>query len=395
MVCIFSGSLWLGIYINVHTTGLASDRELKQHGVKRVQLSAHARKSKLEKDRAKIAHYRALTKKVLDKKAEKVFTKEALQDTTVLLDLNPEFNAVWNYRRNIFNHLFAENVLDRCEALNTDLLVAMEMMKRFPKCYWIWNHRRWCLETLDETKNADWNRELAIVSKVLMMDSRNFHGWQYRRYVVSHLEQEARSKEPHSGTELEISLREFQYTTETINKSTANFSAWHNRTKLIAKILKLLSQENLVMATADEKVTGVFQSASKLLKHELNLVKTGMFMDAEDTSVWLYMQWLLTDKIFVGALPKDLYRELLQQQLKDVNELNDLEKDDTGRDNVWCLKTIIFLKTLLSRENNENDPSEHHIDNDVTAALNKLVELDPLRKGHYIDQLNGRAAIIC
>ncbi|KAM9901292.1 hypothetical protein OXX79_004626 [Metschnikowia pulcherrima] len=394
MVCIFSGSLWLGIYINVHTTGLASDRELKQHGVKRVQLSAHARKSKLEKDRAKIAHYRALTKKVLDNKAEKVYTKEALQDTTVLLDLNPEFNAVWNYRRNIFNHLFAGNVLDRCEALNTDLLVAMEMMKRFPKCYWIWNHRRWCLETLDETKNADWNRELAIVSKVLMMDSRNFHGWQYRRYVVSHLEQEARSKEPHSGTELEISLREFQYTTETINKSTANFSAWHNRTKLIAKILKLLSENNLRMTT-DEKATGVFQSASKLLKHELNLVKTGMFMDAEDTSVWLYMQWLLTDEIFVGALPKDIYLELLQQQLKDVNELNDLEKDDTGRDNVWCLKTIIFLKTLLSRENNENDPSEHIIDNDVTAALNKLVELDPLRKGHYIDQLNGRASIIC
>ena len=29
MVCIFSGSLWLGIYINVHTTGLALDRELK------------------------------------------------------------------------------------------------------------------------------------------------------------------------------------------------------------------------------------------------------------------------------------------------------------------------------------------------------------------------------
>ncbi|QBM88007.1 geranylgeranyl transferase type-2 subunit alpha [Metschnikowia aff. pulcherrima] len=271
----------------------------------------------------------------------------------------------------------------------------MEMMKRFPKCYWIWNHRRWCLETLDETKNADWNRELAIVLKVLMMDSRNFHGWQYRRYVVSHLEQEARLKEPHSGSELEISLREFQYTTETINKSTANFSAWHNRTKLIAKILKLLSQENLGMASADEKAAGVFQSTSKLLKHELNLVKTGMFMDAEDTSVWLYMQWLLTDKIFVGALPKDLYRELLQQQLKDVNELNDLEKDDTGRDNVWCLKTIIFLKTLLSRESDENDLSEHIIDNDVTAALNKLVELDPLRKGHYIDQLNGRAAIIC
>ena len=363
--------------------------------MKRVQLSAHARKLKLEKDRAKIAHYRALTKKVLDNKAEKVFTKEALQDTTVLLDLNPEFNAVWNYRRNIFNHLFAGNVLDRCEALNTDLLVAMEMMKRFPKCYWIWNHRRWCLETLDETKNADWNRELAIVLKVLMMDSRNFHGWQYRRYVVSHLEQEARSKEPHSGTELEISLREFQYTTETINKSTANFSAWHNRTKLIAKILKLLSEENFKMATTDEKAAGVFQSASKLLKHELDLVKTGMFMDAEDTSVWLYMQWLLTDEIFVGALPKDIYRELLQQQLKDVNELNDLEKDDTGRDNVWCLKTIIFLKTLLSRESDENDLSEHIIDNDVTAALNKLVELDPLRKGHYIDQLNGRAAIIC
>lgn len=336
---------------------------------------------------------------MLDGKKQKYYTSELLQDTTILLGLNPEFNAVWNYRRNIFSHLFETKELDRVQALNSDLLMSMEMMKRFPKCYWIWNHRRWCLETLQMTRDADWARELAIVLKVLMMDSRNFHGWHYRRYVAGHIEAQAGENNENTLHQiLEVNLREFDYTTEIINKSTSNFSAWHNRTKLITKIFEILAQssdsDSLLDSFSAWKSAPIFKSALSLLKHELNLVKTGMFMDVDDTSVWLYMQWLLTDPLFVKGLPTHTYLEILDQQLADVNELNQLEKEDSpkGAENVWCLKTIIFLREIRNRY--PQNPSDG-IDEETNRALNLLVELDPLRKGHYLDQLQGKESILC
>jgi Protein prenyltransferase alpha subunit repeat len=54
-------------------------------------------------------------------------------------------------------------------------------LKAHPKVYWIWNHRRWCLENVpdgpDEEpqgwKKASWDKELFVVEKMLDADARN------------------------------------------------------------------------------------------------------------------------------------------------------------------------------------------------------------------------------
>ena len=55
-------------------------------------------------------------------------------------------------------------------------------LKVYPKVYWIWNHRRWCLEHIPEKpdladtrawKRSTWERELFIVERMLDADSRN------------------------------------------------------------------------------------------------------------------------------------------------------------------------------------------------------------------------------
>jgi geranylgeranyl transferase type-2 subunit alpha len=55
-------------------------------------------------------------------------------------------------------------------------------LKVHPKIYWVWNHRRWCLEHIPESPySADtqewhrstWERELFIVEKMLEADARN------------------------------------------------------------------------------------------------------------------------------------------------------------------------------------------------------------------------------
>ena len=79
-----------------------------------------------------------------------------------------------------------------------------------------------------------------MVSKLLDLDQRNFHGWHYRRFVVENMELECKND---TTLILKINLDEFNYTTLKIQKDFLNFSAWHNRTKLIPKIYNLIQQQ--------------------------------------------------------------------------------------------------------------------------------------------------------
>lgn len=65
---------------------------------------------------------------------------------------------------------------------------------------------------------------------MLTRDSRNFHGWGYRRIVIAQLEDPLLN-----GTSR--ARDEYEYTTKMISQNLSNFSAWHNRSKLILKIL--------------------------------------------------------------------------------------------------------------------------------------------------------------
>ncbi len=43
-------------------------------------------------------------------------------------------------------------------------------LRRQPKSYWVWNHRRWVLETMPV---ANWDGEIALLDMMLQLDSRN------------------------------------------------------------------------------------------------------------------------------------------------------------------------------------------------------------------------------
>lgn len=376
----------------------------QQHGIKRVSLSAEAKRLKLEKDKSKIAHYKQLTENIFSLRNLQTYTVESLKETTQILQINPEFYTMWNYRREIFEHLKNNiPVEDYAQLMDNDLKMLMVILKRFPKVYWIWNHRRWCLFELVKINRVDWQYEYAVVSKLLELDSRNYHGWQYRRFVVQNMQIQATTKAaPASKNEeslvvLGINIEEFKYTTSKINKNFSNFSAWHNRSTLIPKIYNLYLQ----LEAPSEKlpdVYDIFKLPRSILTHELELIKTGMYMDSEDTSIWLYMWWLLTEKFFTDELRKEdgAYLAVLEEQLANVEELNELEKSDHiyHWDNCWCLKTIILVKGLIQQEHVKTNKSSALLTQDIKNHIQALIEIDPLRKGKYLDQLEGKASII-
>ena len=70
-----------------------------------------------------------------------------------------------------------------------------------------------------------WSKELENVGKMLDLDIRNFHGWNYRRCLLEKL--------PNHPL-----IKEWEYSTTKIYQNFSNFSAWHYRSWLLSKLYK-------------------------------------------------------------------------------------------------------------------------------------------------------------
>lgn len=97
---------------------------------------------------------------------------------------------------------------------------------------WVWWRRcwRWTLETVGtaEQRHVD-DTHCNVV-----------HGWDYRRFVVGHLRKNA-SDDPEALAH--IVQQEYKFTTQKINQSFSNYSAWHQRSKLLPEIVASMTVE--------------------------------------------------------------------------------------------------------------------------------------------------------
>ncbi|KAI8384049.1 hypothetical protein BD560DRAFT_384788 [Blakeslea trispora] len=242
------------------------------HGKKREKTTEEVLQARKQKEAVKIKEYNQLVEKIRAKMNNKEYDDEAFSLTTQIVQWNPDHYTIWNYRRTVLlEHVLKQ--LDQEETQKTyqkELLLFMQLIRINPKSYWLWNHRFWCLQHMPK---PDWKAELALVEKMLTLDARNFHGWNYRRYVVSHLRKQAKDE-----TEIaDLVKYEYEFTTRKINQSFSNYSAWHQRSKLLPEIvIEMTEKERNEVAT-----------------NELDLVKNAIYTDPEDQSAWLYYWWLL------------------------------------------------------------------------------------------------------
>ncbi|GJE86946.1 rab-protein geranylgeranyltransferase [Phanerochaete sordida] len=323
------------------------------HGVKRVRYSKEALEAKREREQAKLKEYLALTGEVLSRKQTNDLSREAFDETTRLLRVNPEFYTVWNYRRQILEReLFPKSsASDANDLLAEDLNLTTALLKQHPKVYWIWNHRRWCLEqvpdgpTEDDSNGwrmANWNKELFVVEKMLEADARNFHAWNYRRYVLATM--------PVRRSE----LSELAYTKRKIEANFSNFSAWHQRSKVLATLW-----ENNALDPVKSK------------EDEYDLVKNAMYTDPGDQSVWIYHRWLVGEG---ESAP------LLRREIESIQELLDEQPDSK-----WCMESLVHYKRLLLQKHGDALTSEERASlvEDCAKLLGELQTLDPARRQRY------------
>ncbi|ODQ65936.1 protein prenylyltransferase [Nadsonia fulvescens var. elongata DSM 6958] len=396
-----------------------------RHGVKRVRTTAEQLALKKKREAIKITEYRGLVDRVNASRAQGCYNLAALDLTTQLLTWNPEYYTIWNYRREIFTEgLFPTlpdlsssdlaTKLDSVQAvLDADLHFIEARLKQSPKCYWIWNHRKWCL---GRSPQPNWAREMKLVGMILEYDERNYHGWEYRRYVVRQHEA-ALIKALDSQSELDAMVKidqiksnllrtEFAYTTKKINKNFSNFSAWHNRAKLMPQLLSNQTSIALSRKKQDEQVTvdprfSLVHDPLAFLRAEIEFIRQAIFTDPDDQSAWLYHRWLITSPRAIcsgpaanlpGALPllplgstlmtHDEEIDMVKCEIESIGELYDYEPDSK-----WCIYGLIFFNVYLVKtlEGQRAVDFTAEFQEDIRSKLHKLIELDPLRAGQYRD----------
>lgn len=216
---------------------------------------------------------------------------------------------------------------------------------------------------------------------MLGYDSRNFHGWGYRRTVVRALEETAQKEveeqkcenqagevgtKGHSMTE-----EEFAYTTKMIKTNLSNFSAWHNRSQLIPKLLDERSADGA--------------TRRKMLDDEFELITQALYTDPYDQSLWFYHQHLLTTlslKVpskfaYVLDLTNEDRMHYLDQEIDSVKDMLDATDDCK-----WIYQALLTLAIQYP----EIDAGNKRFSTlEMRSWLDELEKLDPLRKGRWDD----------
>ena len=168
----------------------------------------------------------------------------ALALSARLLELNPEVLTAWSLRRDALARVQGEegggaqagelfgahprlpaSALLLTRRLAEELRLGERCLRRNPKSYGAWHHRRWVLRELCRAAapaaeaQAVLSRELLLTQQLLQVDERNFHCWGFRRYV-------ARLAGVSTETEL-------AFTRSKIDANFSNYSAWHHRSSLL------------------------------------------------------------------------------------------------------------------------------------------------------------------
>lgn len=253
------------------------------------------------------------------------------------------------------------------DAIKNDLIFLVPLLKKWPKCYWIWNHRIWLLQQATlllpvPIARRLWTEELGLCSMMLIRDSRNFHGWGYRKMVVEQLE--SPKLEGKSMVE-----EEFAYTTKMVHAHLSNFSAWHTRSKLIPRLLD------------ERKVKD--EQRKEFLDKEFDMMRNALWTDASDQSLWFYHQWLMltlmSEDPKVTILPNftvEQRRKYAEEQIEELKEMLD------GAEDCKWIYHGLFEYTLALCKLLQQQPTEVE-KNDLRAWLCELRKLDPLRQGRW------------
>ncbi|KAG0241592.1 protein farnesyltransferase [Mortierella sp. GBAus27b] len=239
-------------------------------------------------------------------------SQRALELTKIVIELSPSHYTVWHYRQKLL------------ETLNTDmeeeLEWTVEMVEENPKSYQIWHHRQVIIERLSKLRFPTFptvpvddqdlsaahqafrdtvQNELDVIAKALEEDSKNYHAWSYRQWVLAYF-----GKGPWWEEEL-------AYVDGLLTVDVRNNSAWNQRFYVVTGGPKGFTEE--------------------IVQREVQYAKSKIENTPSNESPWVYLAGILNKakhpltevKVFCEGLlelPRANFSPYVHSMLLDIYE---------------------------------------------------------------------------
>lgn len=308
------------------------------HGVKKEKDAEKILQKKIE-DKKRIEEFCSHLKSAEEdrKEAKDVESAwKALKSSASVLELNSGHYTMWNMRKEALEIItFKER-----STLENELKLTTRCLQTNPKAYCIWEHRRWCIE--ETNFEGIIAAEIALCEKFHSYDSRNFHCWNYRRWLMERDESISTEKKQ----EIELS-----YTLKKIQDDFSNYSAWHARS---------------VVFDGD-------------FKREWKMIFNGIYTNPNDQSLWMYVYWLLSKN------------EDFQHVYELASHCCELFQLDGVKESKWTMLTMVHLlqkhrlAALCEEHGKELPRMKGEKEMGALELIDALVEIDPYRSRYYED----------
>ena len=259
----------------------------------------------------------------------------------------------------------------------------MQIYKYSPKNYQIWYHRRALLEYRFKGKDESdavalqvAKTELEYVDKILGDDSKNYHAWSHRQWIIRTLNNP------------ELWSSEIEYSHSKVLSDPRNNSAWNQRWFAL--------HEGKVSNAAASKGSSIL-SFDKA-KEEAHYALSGAKVDPYNESPWRYLigvlmeQWRLVQRGDDTVVDTTEVTNLIRESIASIREMKQsLEEQPptTEHSTGPSVSLLSALVDLLELFTDEKDM--------LTEAKNKCGELileDPVRRKYWLKRQKTIAKLL-
>jgi len=238
--------------------------------------------------------------------------------TENIIRQNPAHYSAWQYRYKTLMTLDAP--------LDVELQLMDELAVKYLKTYQVWHHRRLLVQ---QTKRP--GPELEFIANALQIDTKNYHTWSYRQWILAHFNDDT------------LWSRELQFVESMLNYDLRNNSAWHHRFFVVFQ----------------SGVRKGDEARDEVVRRELNLVKTKIAIAPNNASAWNYLRGVLDHsktpysnlEIFVApySLPHSAQEDAPSE---DVIDLENLPPPPGAQ--LPCVAAIEFMADIYESNGGED-----------------------------------------
>lgn len=386
------------------------------HGRKR-SLRDKVTKEEQEKTFQKVFELRLLVSSACKRYADMDLSQDSMRVTATVLTQHPELYSLWNFRRKIISQEIGdmrrqysskEGEEEEESTRKSELVKALQMIikaemeltfvalsQKNPKSYCAWYQRKWLIDYVDQMLRQlstasdgiallevfDFDRELKLCAKLLAVDERNFHCWNYRNFLLDKKYREV-AVVPTGGQEEggdrgnKRLQEELQDTASLIQTNFSNFSAWHRRIVLLSPLLK---------SSIGEVLLG--KHPVYHLKADLDLVHNAIFTEPADQSAWIYYEFLMDHLLnwLAGSEDDDTRAKIIALVISELGICYELfEVEPTAKFNLLCMVNVYLkLQTEVEALLTITAQASWFTASTVSTHIDKLQEIDEDHEQYY------------